>query len=147
LAGPSWIEQLLLGCHPRVAVLDIWAEAGLVSTAAAALEIPYIGYTTGLVDLKMDAPFSETPYDCVLSLLTQSKRAMSFCFSAMRAWSFLNAGGNMVLVMRSAVYEHAKRFMPIPLRILPAPDGKRNIYIWKKPIAKSLGGTRRHASR
>lgn len=146
---PSWVERLLHGCHPRVAVLDIWAEAGIVAPAAAALGIPYIGYAKGLlgaVDLKVDLSLSETPYDCVVSLLTQSRWAMSFCFSAMRAWSFLVAGGTMVLVMRPAVYEHAKRFLPIPLRCFPAPDGKRQIYVWKKPIAKSLGGTRRHAS-
>lgn len=122
---PPWIERLLYGCHPHVAVLDVWPESGLVAPAAAALGIPYMA----------GAP-TDAAYDCVMGVLTQSKCAMSFCYGALRAWTSLNAGGYMALAMRPAVYAHAKRFLPPLHRSGAAPDGKRQVYIWRKPLMK-----------
>jgi hypothetical protein len=145
-AVPSWIEQLLHGCHPHVAVLDIWADAGLVAPAAEALGIPYLSggpslsSVSSLSSLSSLSSFPSDPYDCVLSVLTPSRYASTFCCLALRAWTSLNAGGYMVLVMRSAAYEHIKQYLPAHPRVGETPDGKRHVYFWRKPITK---GTRR----
>jgi len=148
----SWIQHVLEGCHPRIAVLDIWAEAEMVLPAAIASGVSYIGCTTtppsctaGGADVQFvsDVSLNTMPYDCVLSVLTQSKWAMSFCYAALRAWVSLNAGGLMVLVMRPAVYEHIHRMMPISHYNVAAPDGKRHMYVWRKPITLKAG-TRRY---
>jgi len=160
--SPVWLQSILYGCHVRVGVLDIWAEGGLVLLASMSLGIPYSGCVSEEGDLSSyralktldptadvtivseSAPLDK-PYDCVMSILTKSKYAKAFCYAALQAWGSLQPGGFMVLVMRPAAFEVMRGMMPIGHREIDAPDEKKRLYIWKKPIHKLLGNkTRRH---
>jgi hypothetical protein len=130
---PTWAERLLLGCGARVAVLDVWASPDVLA-AAKTVGIPYIASVVG-----------EEPYDCVIGLLPRTKHAVSFCYGALRAWSSVNPGGHMALVLKDKGWAFLRRFLPPHPRILAM--GDRNAYLWRKPITKGTGHQTRHAAK
>jgi len=131
--GLAWAEQLLLGCHPRVAVMDVWPSHE-VAAAAKTLGISYISPSS----LKSAAE----AYDCVVSLLPKRKHAMTFCYLALRAWHDMLPGGHMVLMLNEECFAAMKRFLPPHPRVVCIEE--HNAFIWRKPIAKGLGNTTRH---
>jgi len=136
----TWAERLLAGCCPRIAVLDIGGAAA-VAAAARAMGILY------RIPTNEDDVGTE-PYDCVVSVLSKTKRIASFCYMALKAWSSLLPGGHMVLVMREEAYAVAHRFLPLHARSMKLDAEAKTAYVWRKPVTKMLGGHKtRHAAK
>lgn len=136
----TWAERLLAGCCPRIGVLDVGASAAV----AAAAKTMGLSYRV----LDSDDDVGVEPYDCVLSILPKTKYIVAFCYRALKAWSGLLPGGHMALVMREEAYAVVRRFLPLHARSLDLEAEAKTAYVWRKPIAKMLGGHKtRHAAK